>query len=365
MIGTVVGAVVGYTGTLAVLAALPGVTLVATTPVRHEPRLLTVVVVVLVAVLLRGRGGPSRIPADRRRGEHRPAPREAGMSPRGGGLAVRCKEVVHIYRRGDTEVVALRSVDLEVAAGETLAVYGPSGSGKSTLVALLGGLIPPTAGQTWIGDQEISRMPGRAAAAAARRHRRHGAPGRRPQPVALRHGRGERRVRAAGGPASCGCRIRPTCSTGSAWPTSLTAGSRRCPVASSSGWRWRLRSPSGPACCSPTSRRPSSTHRAGTRCSTCCTGSTRGSAATIVVVTHDPVVGQRLGRTITMRFGRVGQAGMNGRQFTLIGRDGGLQLPDEHLEEWPPGTLVDVVRDGADLRIRRRGTEDADGPAGA
>jgi hypothetical protein len=42
-----------------------------------------------------------------------------------------------------------------------------------------------------------------------------------------------------------------------------------------------------------------------------------------------------------------------------------LQLPDEHLEAWPPGTLVDVVRDGAELRIRRRGTEDGDGPAGA
>jgi putative ABC transport system permease protein len=52
LIGTVVGTVVGFAGTLAVLAALPGVTLAATTPVQHEPRLLPVVAVILVALLL-------------------------------------------------------------------------------------------------------------------------------------------------------------------------------------------------------------------------------------------------------------------------------------------------------------------------
>jgi len=52
LIGTVVGTAVGFAGTLAVLAALPGVTLAGTTPVTHEPRLLPVVVVALVALLL-------------------------------------------------------------------------------------------------------------------------------------------------------------------------------------------------------------------------------------------------------------------------------------------------------------------------
>jgi energy-coupling factor transporter ATP-binding protein EcfA2 len=77
---------------------------------------------------------------------------------------------------------------------------------------------------------------------------------------------------------------------------------------------------------------------------------------TIIAVTHDPEVGERLGRTVTMRFGRVGQTGEGGREYTVIGRDGGLQLPDRYLEAWPPGTLVDVVPDGDDLRIRRRRT---------
>lgn len=53
--------------------------------------------------------------------------------------------------------VALRSINLEIADGETLAIIGGSGSGKSTLLRLMIGLIQPTSGQIWIGDDEISR----------------------------------------------------------------------------------------------------------------------------------------------------------------------------------------------------------------
>jgi len=63
------------------------------------------------------------------------------------GLAVNCRRVVHIYRADAGDVVALAGVDLAVAPGETLALVGPSGSGKSTLIALLAGLMRPSAGQ--------------------------------------------------------------------------------------------------------------------------------------------------------------------------------------------------------------------------
>ena len=53
--------------------------------------------------------------------------------------------------------VALRSINLEIADGETLAIIGGSGSGKSTLLRLMIGLIQPTSGEIWIGDDEISR----------------------------------------------------------------------------------------------------------------------------------------------------------------------------------------------------------------
>ena len=54
--------------------------------------------------------------------------------------------------------VALRSINLEIADGETLAIIGGSGSGKSTLLRLMIGLIQPTSGQIWIGNDEISQM---------------------------------------------------------------------------------------------------------------------------------------------------------------------------------------------------------------
>ena len=53
--------------------------------------------------------------------------------------------------------VALNNINLEIADGETLAIIGGSGSGKSTLLRLMIGLIQPTSGEIWIGDDEISR----------------------------------------------------------------------------------------------------------------------------------------------------------------------------------------------------------------
>ena len=54
--------------------------------------------------------------------------------------------------------VALKNINLDIADGETLAIIGGSGSGKSTLLRLMIGLIQPTSGEIWIGDDEISRL---------------------------------------------------------------------------------------------------------------------------------------------------------------------------------------------------------------
>ena len=53
---------------------------------------------------------------------------------------------------------ALKNINLEIATGETLAIIGGSGSGKSTLLRLMIGLIKPSEGKIWIGDDEISQM---------------------------------------------------------------------------------------------------------------------------------------------------------------------------------------------------------------
>jgi putative ABC transport system ATP-binding protein len=55
-------------------------------------------------------------------------------------------------------VAILRSVDLDVAAGERIAVVGPSGSGKSSLIAVAAGLEQPTGGTVRLFGEDLSRL---------------------------------------------------------------------------------------------------------------------------------------------------------------------------------------------------------------
>ena len=72
------------------------------------------------------------------------------------------------YGREASLVRAVDQVDLDVPAGETLAVMGPSGCGKSTLLHLLGGLDRPSAGEIWLAGQRIDQMSERGLAALRR-----------------------------------------------------------------------------------------------------------------------------------------------------------------------------------------------------
>jgi len=58
-------------------------------------------------------------------------------------------------KSGDSDLVILRDIDLEVTRGEALAVLGASGSGKSTLLAILAGLDTPTAGTVELEGTEL------------------------------------------------------------------------------------------------------------------------------------------------------------------------------------------------------------------
>ncbi len=77
---------------------------------------------------------------------------------------VRTEKLTKIYRQDSVAVAALQDVNLDIAAGEFLALVGPSGSGKSTLLNLLGGLDRPTAGRLWVEDRELGALPNRALA---------------------------------------------------------------------------------------------------------------------------------------------------------------------------------------------------------
>ena len=70
-------------------------------------------------------------------------------------MFIECDNLVKIYKVADLEVVALQGVDLQVEAGEMMALVGPSGSGKSTLMNILGGLDTPSAGRVRVGDHNL------------------------------------------------------------------------------------------------------------------------------------------------------------------------------------------------------------------
>jgi putative ABC transport system ATP-binding protein len=83
--------------------------------------------------------------------------------------ALRTRGLDKRYGSGEGAVRALDAVDLDVAAGETLAVMGPSGCGKSTLLHLLGGLERPSSGEVWLAGRRIDGLSEKALA----RMRRH------------------------------------------------------------------------------------------------------------------------------------------------------------------------------------------------
>ena len=62
------------------------------------------------------------------------------------------------YELGETEVTALAGVDLEIGAGEFVAIAGPSGSGKSTLLHLLGALDAPDRGSVAIEGRDLATL---------------------------------------------------------------------------------------------------------------------------------------------------------------------------------------------------------------
>ncbi|HVV82417.1 MAG TPA: ABC transporter ATP-binding protein [Kofleriaceae bacterium] len=68
------------------------------------------------------------------------------------------RKVTKVYGTGEAAVAALRAIDLDVAAGEFVALMGPSGSGKSTCLNILGCLDVPTAGEYWFRGVPVSTL---------------------------------------------------------------------------------------------------------------------------------------------------------------------------------------------------------------
>ncbi len=269
-------------------------------------------------------------------------------------VAVHAEGIVVIHRVEGAEVMALRSVDLTVEEGELLALVGPSGSGKSSLLSLIAGLARPTAGSLTVRGHDMMRMSQRALQSF--RAREVGVvlqdPARNLLPYAT----------AAGNLAFAQQPTRRTAASKRRRTEDLLEavglGGRRSVVAEalSPGEQQRLavavsvaNGPSLLLADEPTSQvDPGST---GDIVDLLRAAST-DMGVTVILVTHDPVVGAALDRTVTIRDGRVGAEGRDGEEYAVVGRDGTLTLPPDTQDLLPPGSLAQVLRgvDGVTLR---------------
>jgi putative ABC transport system ATP-binding protein len=86
------------------------------------------------------------------------------------GVLVRVEGVEKVFHRGTEDIHVLANLNLQVPAGEFLALMGPSGSGKSTLLNLIGGLDRPTKGKVSVAGDHIEQLSDHQLAAWRARH---------------------------------------------------------------------------------------------------------------------------------------------------------------------------------------------------
>lgn len=83
---------------------------------------------------------------------------------------IECRQLTRTYKRGNEEITPLERLDLDVEAGEFLALMGPSGSGKTTLLNLIAGIDRPTSGELIVQGTDIGKLSRSALAAWRRDH---------------------------------------------------------------------------------------------------------------------------------------------------------------------------------------------------
>lgn len=277
-----------------------------------------------------------------------------------GAPAVRCDELVHVYGTPGEEVTALRGVDLLVADGEMVALLGPSGAGKSTLLWLLAGLMRPTAGVIELYGRRLQTLS--PAASADMRLRDVGVIMQNPASNLLAHETVVGNVRFAQRPTRLIAKARRRRVGALLEAVGLTSVANRRAGRLSGGEQQRLALAialaNGPRLLladEPTSQLDRTSAAA---VLDLIRSANEDLGTTVIAVTHDLDVGSALGRTVTIRDGRVGAEGRVGEEYLVVGRDGTIQLPDDLLGVLPPGSLAEARRTPDGVELRRVDPED-------
>jgi putative ABC transport system ATP-binding protein len=270
--------------------------------------------------------------------------------------AVRCENLVHVFGTPGNEVAALRGVDLVIDPGETVALLGPSGAGKTTLLWHLAGLLTPTAGIVEINGVPLLGLSGRTLTNMRLREigllLQNPASNLLPSRTALGNvlfaQSPTRRTGAMKRKRARDLLDRVGLIAAAGRPAGLLSGGEQqrlaLAVALANGPRLLLAD-------EPTSQLDPASAADVIELIQAANASL---GTTVVAVTHDPDVAAALGRTLTIRDGRVGSAGHGGREFVVIGKDGTLTLPADLLDEFPPGSLAEATRaEGGGVMLHR------------
>ena len=277
-------------------------------------------------------------------------------SPATTAPAVRCENLVHVFGTPGNEVAALRGVDLVIDPGETVALLGPSGAGKTTLLWHLAGLLTPTAGIVEINGVPLLGLSGRTL--TNMRLREIGLLLQNPASNLLPSRTALGNVLFAQSPTRRTGAMKRKRARDLLERVGLIAAAGRPAGLLSGGEQQRLALAvplaNGPRLLladEPTSQLDPASAADVIELIQAANASL---GTTVVAVTHDPDVAAALGRTLTIRDGRVGSAGHGGREFVVIGKDGTLTLPADLLDEFPPGSLAEATRaEGGGVMLHR------------
>ena len=278
---------------------------------------------------------------------------------------IQCRDLFKIYKRAELEVVALRGVDLEVDAGELIAIVGASGSGKSTLLNVLSGLDRPSAGHVSVGGKDLLNISDRELVS----YRRHDvgfvwqATARNLVPYLTVRENVELPMSIAG----VALRVRRQRSRELLEALEMGDMAGRLPHQLSGGEQQRVaigvsmaNSPPLVLADEPTGELDTQT--AG-RVFELLGHVNRLYGVTVVVVTHYPGVAQFVNRVVHIRDGRISSESYmrptfqrDGeavhREYLVVDKAGQLQLPREYVNQLSLEGLVEVAVDGGHVTIK-------------